>query len=163
MPKTRITDFFQSVNNSRIKTAKVVPILYSLYFDGGSRGNPGYGAAGYTILKNEIEIASGAVPLSQCTNNEAEYMGLINGLMLARNMNIDAINVYGDSLLVINQVIGKWKCNAANLKPLLISARNLVNRFEHIQMEHIPREKNSRADLLANEAMDATNMSTLTS
>jgi ribonuclease HI len=39
-----------------------------------------------------------------CTNNEAEYEALIQGMMLAQEMKIENLNVTGDSELVINQV-----------------------------------------------------------
>ena len=134
--------------------SKIVQVTHSLYFDGGSRGNPGPSGAGYVIYKDHLELLYGDYPNGIGTNNEAEYRGIIEGMKAAVEHNITNINIYGDSLLVINQILGKWKCKAKNLMPLLIEARDLVRKFERITIQHIPREKNTRADELSNVAMD---------
>ena len=149
----KITRFFGKTVVIPSKT-KIVPITHKLYFDGGSRGNPGQSGCGYTIYLNNDEIAIGSHPLGYGTNNEAEYQGLLYGLRAAKNNNIKNIAVYGDSLLVINQVEGKWQCKAKNLVGYLTEARNLIRDFDRIILYHIPREKNKRADELANDAMD---------
>jgi ribonuclease HI len=78
---------------------------YSLYFDGGSRGNPGLSGCG-AILYNESQdcIWSGGKYLGSQTNNVAEYNGLIMGLEAAADLGTAALEIRGDSRLVINQV-----------------------------------------------------------
>lgn len=153
----KITEFFGKTVVIPSKT-KIVPITHKLYFDGGSRGNPGPSGCGYAIYVNNVEIDSGSHSLGYGTNNEAEYQGLLYGLRAAKNLNIKNIVIYGDSLLVINQVEGKWQCNAKNLVGYLTEARNLIRDFDRILLYHIPREKNKRADELANAAMDEFEM-----
>ena len=151
--KKKITEFFGKTVVIPSKN-KIVPITQKLYFDGGSRGNPGPSGCGYALFTNDNEIASGSHALGFGTNNEAEYQGLIYGLREAKNLNIKDIIVYGDSLLVINQIQGKWQCRAKNLLIHLTEARNLIRHFNKIILQHIPREMNKRADQLANNAMD---------
>jgi len=125
-----------------------------MYFDGGSRGNPGNGGGGAVIYKNNIEYLSVAKNQGFCTNNFAEYNGLVCGIKLASDAGIANITVYGDSLLVINQVNGIWKCKALTLKPILIDIVKTIKLFNRITLHHVPRKQNKRADELANQAMD---------
>ena len=41
-----------------------------------------------------------------------------------------------------------------NIKPLFAELMNLVKEFKNISFIHIPRAENSKADALANEAID---------
>lgn len=92
---------------------------YTLMFDGGSRGNPGICGSGFVIYNGESEVWQGYKKVSEKnTNNYAEYMGVILGLAFAIDKKIEYLHVKGDSLLVINQLLGKWKVNSNNLKPL---------------------------------------------
>lgn len=128
---------------------------YTLYFDGGSRGNPGPGGAGYALFKDGIEISSDSMPLGICTNNFAEYTALILGLQKAVEYHqIQTLIIRGDSLLVIKHCQGQWKIKSPNLKPLYDIATNLLKRVNTAKLEHIKREFNKRADQLANEGID---------
>jgi ribonuclease HI len=126
-----------------------------LKFDGGSRGNPGIAGAGAVIYKNDIEIACIIIGLDEpSTNNQAEYTGLIEGLKLSLECGYKNIVAYGDSLLIVNHVTRVWKCKSPLLKPLLEEATNIIKQFDSFEIRHIYRKDNSRADELANEAMD---------
>ncbi|BBY35206.1 bifunctional RNase H/acid phosphatase [Mycolicibacter minnesotensis] len=125
--------------------------------DGGSRGNPGpagYGAvvwsADRTSLLGEVNEAIGIA-----TNNVAEYRGLIAGLTEAGRLGAAEVGVFMDSKLVVEQVAGRWKVKHPDLIPLHRQARELAAQFDHVRYTWIPREKNSHADRLANQAMDA--------
>lgn len=125
-----------------------------MYFDGCSKGNPGLAGAGAIIYTNLEESWSGSSFVgTHSTNNEAEYAGLILGLEKALDMNIKTLFVNGDSQLVINQMIGKYKCNSSNLLPLYQNAKKLEESFERIEYKHILRNFNHRADELANIAI----------
>lgn len=127
---------------------------YQLYFDGGSRGNPGPGGCGYCILKDNFVVFEGKNGLGACTNNYAEYKGLHNGIALALEKNITRLEIYGDSLLVINQMNRTWACRHAVLRIIFDNVNAQAKKFEHITFHHVPRAKNTIADSLANEAMD---------
>jgi ribonuclease HI len=126
-------------------------IKYKLQFDGCSKGNPGLSGAGYVIYENETEIFAQAVFVGNSkTNNYAEYMGLIEGLKKAIELNITDLFVEGDSMLVIKQMKGDYKVSSESLKILHAMARDLELKFEIISYNHIYREKNTRADYLSN-------------
>ena len=89
------------------------------------------------------------------TNNYAEYYGLIYGLIGAKQLQIKNLRVEGDSKIIINQLTGKFKVNSQKLKPLFDKAKKQFQFFENIELSHIYRDKNKRADKLANIAMDS--------
>ena len=140
-------------NNSQ--EAKIFPeIEYRLQFDGCSKKNPGLSGAGAVIYKYSKEIWSGDLFVgTNATNNYAEYSGLIIGLEKAIELNIKTLHVEGDSLLVINQMTGKYKCNSPNLTELYNKAKELSAKFDSINFVHIFRNKNARADELSNQAV----------
>jgi ribonuclease HI len=133
-----------------------IPILR---FDGGSRGNPGRAGCGFVILtskSNDTPICYDYKYLgNEETNNYAEYNGLIMGLEDTIKHNIKNIIIEGDSLLVINHLLGKWKVKSENLKPLYEKASTLLKQFDNYTLNHIPRSHNKKADKLANNAMDS--------
>ena len=129
-------------------------IEYKLQFDGCSKNNPGLAGAGAVIYKNGIEIwADHLFVGTNNTNNYAEYSGLLFGLEKAIELNIKALYIEGDSLLVINQMTGKYKCNSPNLIDQHNKAKELASKFESINFVHIFRNKNVRADELSNDAV----------
>lgn len=130
---------------------------YSLYFDGASRGNPGLAGAGVVLISSsnkEIKEEKSVFLGDKITNNQAEYYALIEGLILAISKSIKKLKVYGDSLLVINQLRGEWVCRSPNLIPLFSSAIELLKDFDEIVFIHIPRNQNTLADACANRAID---------
>ena len=140
---------------SKQEEAKIFPeIEYRLQFDGCSKKNPGLAGAGAVIYKYSKEIWSGDLFVgTNATNNYAEYSGLIIGLEKAVELNIKTLHVEGDSLLVINQMTGKYKCNSPNLIDQHNKAKELASKFESINFVHIFRNKNVRADVLSNKAV----------
>jgi broad specificity phosphatase PhoE/ribonuclease HI len=125
--------------------------------DGGSRGNPGpagYGAVVFSADRTSV-LAESKQAIGWATNNVAEYRGLIAGLAEAAAAGATDVAVSMDSKLVVEQMSGRWKVKHPDLIELNREARELAGRFEHISYRWIPREKNSHADRLANEAMDA--------
>ena len=129
-------------------------IEYKLQFDGCSKNNPGLAGAGAVIYKNGIEIwADHLFVGTNNTNNYAEYSGLIFGLEKAIELNIKALYIEGDSLLVINQMTGKYKCNSPNLIEIHKKTKELIPNFHDIMFVHIFRNKNVRADELSNNAI----------
>jgi len=124
-------------------------------FDGGSRGNPGICGCGFVIYMNNNIIAEDYCVVSENnTNNYAEYMALILGLIKANELGITNLLIKGDSKLVINQVTGKFKVKSDNLINLYIEAKKLLINFNYVAFEHIKRNLNKVADKLANKAMD---------
>jgi len=128
---------------------------YTLMFDGGSRGNPGVCGSGYVIYNNDTPVWQGCKKVSENnTNNYAEYMALILGLEIAVKNKIIHLHIKGDSLLVVNQLLGKWKVSSETIKPLYLKAKELISNIKVVTIRHVKRELNKVADKLANKAMD---------
>lgn len=133
---------------------------FTIYGDGGSRGNPGPAGSG-AIIRNEAGETVGTVSefLGTTTNNVAEYTAILRALELLAGMlegkAKDAeVHVCMDSMLVIRQMKGEWKIKHPNMKPLAARVSELVRQFGSVTFEHVYREHNKDADRLANEAMD---------
>ena len=125
-----------------------------LYFDGGSRGNPGPAAVGWVIVTDDGITAEGSERIGRATNNQAEYEALVRGLEAAADCGFDELHVRGDSQLVVRQVRGEWDTNNPQLREKRVRVRELLDRFEEWSIDHVPREINDRADELVNQALD---------
>jgi broad specificity phosphatase PhoE/ribonuclease HI len=125
--------------------------------DGGSRGNPGPAGYGAVVWSADraVLLAERKESIGTATNNVAEYRGLIAGLEAAADVGATEVVVAMDSKLVVEQMTGRWRVKHADMIPLNEKARSLAAEFDHVSYGWIPREKNSHADRLANEAMDA--------
>lgn len=135
---------------------------FTLYADGGSRGNPGPAGAGAVVFdhlgKRVVEVAD---YLGIATNNIAEYEAVMRGLRaLAAEYPADLIKstpliIRMDSKLVIEQLKGGYKVKHPNLIPRHLEVKNILARsFGEVAFEHVYRENNTDADALANQAMD---------
>ena len=127
----------------------------SLYCDGASRGNPGPSGAGVVILdKNGEEIFELSRFLGHGTNNEAEYRALIRGLTAAADIGIKGLQIFLDSELVVNQLLGTYKVRNPRLRQLFEEAMSRLRLFDEYAIFHVGRDLNQEADRLANEAID---------
>lgn len=130
--------------------------------DGGSRGNPGPAGSGAVVINADtgevlLEIAKF---IGVATNNVAEYLALKAGLEGAIGLNPAArFLVRMDSKLVIEQMSGTWKIKHPDMIQLAAEVQKLARGLD-IKWMWIPREENSRADALANKAMDESADST---
>lgn len=88
------------------------------------------------------------------TNNVAEYTALLEGLKKAISEKISNIKVKADSELMVKQMRGQYKVKNEALKSLWIKAQEVSKKFDSFSIEHVRREQNSRADELANLALD---------
>jgi ribonuclease H / adenosylcobalamin/alpha-ribazole phosphatase len=126
--------------------------------DGGSRGNPGpagYGALVRDPLTGEV-LAELWDSLGSTTNNVAEYSGLVAGLRAAAEFAPGAdVEVRMDSKLVVEQMSGRWQIKDPNLRSLARSAQDQARQLGRVSYVWVPRDRNTRADRLANQAMDA--------
>ena len=92
-----------------------------IYSDGGARGNPGPAAIGAIVLDPSTSpptrLATVSERIGSTTNNVAEYQALIAGLEAAREFPSRSRHVRADSMLVIEQLKGKWKVKQDHLRP----------------------------------------------
>ncbi len=123
---------------------------YLLVFDGGSRGNPGWGYGSYVIVRvpdgrrqlKRLELGDGY------TNNEAEYDTLIAALhdliqrieKAGRRPDEFTVEIRGDSALVISQLQGKWKAKELRMRERRDRCLHLLQRFGGVELKTQPRE-----------------------
>jgi len=126
-----------------------------LYVDGAASGNPGPAGAAAIVKDAEGDtLLEKARAFGPATNNVAEYQGLLLGLELAAQLKPNILTIRSDSELLVRQVAGQYKVRAPHLKPLLREARRLLAPFETVEIEHIPRTRNTEADKLARKALE---------
>lgn len=125
------------------------------YCDGGSRGNPGPAGFGVYIQGAQGEaVGELSEYLGKKTNNFAEYSGLLAALDFAIEKGYPRLKVVSDSELMVKQIKGQYRVNSPELRPLYDEAKRRIGKLEGFQIQHVLREKNQRADRLANLAMD---------
>lgn len=99
-------------------------------------------------------LATVSEALGVQTNNVAEYVGLLRALELAKELGAEEVDLLLDSLLVVEQVHGRWRVKDAKLIPLRAEAVARLGGFRRWSARHVPRAQNRAADALANEALD---------
>ena len=126
-----------------------------IHTDGGSRGNPGPSAYAFVIVMPDgMKVVEGGGKLGTTTNNIAEYQGLRHALLKAKSLGLKSLRVHSDSELMIKQLKGVYKVKADNLLVLYTEIQTLLRGFEAVQLLHVLREKNARADELCNLVLD---------
>lgn len=129
-----------------------------VYCDGGSRGNPGPAGIGVIVLDPSTNppetLATVSEAIGIATNNVAEYRALIAGLEAATLVSRGAVEVRADSQLMIRQLQGAYRVRHPGLRPLWERAQQLLLLFESVTLTHVPREENTVADALVNDALD---------
>lgn len=128
---------------------------YSIFSDGGARGNPGPAGIGAVISDDSGNLlAEISEYIGNGTNNQAEYKALIAALAKASEMRLERVTCHLDSELVVKQLRGEYKIREAGLQLLANEVLKLIKDFESVRFKHVPREKNRLADRLVNEALD---------
>ena len=126
-----------------------------LYVDGASSGNPG--PAGVAAILKDAEgttLLEKARAFGPATNNVAEYQAVILGLELAATLRPGVLTIRSDSELLVRQLAGQYKVKAPGLRPLYQEVRRLLAPFRSVEIEHIPRTRNTEADKLARKALE---------
>jgi pterin-4a-carbinolamine dehydratase len=102
-----------------------------VFADGGSRGNPGPSSSGFVILNMEDKIlVDRGVYLGITTNNQAEYTALKLALEECIKMNVREVQVYMDSMLVVNQMNGLFKIKNRELWPIHGAIKQLADNLK---------------------------------
>jgi ribonuclease HI len=131
---------------------------YTIHTDGGSRGNPGPGAVGACILRDNQVVHEISQFIGVTTNNEAEYQALLTSIeWLSRNKHdVTSVTWKLDSKLVIEQVNRNWKIKEPRLR---VYAEQCWSGLSQLSLPYsivyVPRAENSCADALVNQALDA--------
>jgi len=124
--------------------------------DGGARGNPGPGAIGIIVRKNNQILKKYSARIGRATNNVAEYKALIKALELAQKYTKTELTCILDSELVTRQLTGKYKVKKPKLKLLFSKAKKLEKKFKKIRYRQVSRYNKFQRipDALLNEKLD---------
>ncbi len=137
----------ESATGRRRTAQTVAGSDFTIVFDGGSLGNPGKGYGSYQIVDSGGVVAEQSLKFGDnITNNQAEFMTLIKAMedLRARqggNAARTRVAIRGDSQLVINTIMGKWKARHPGLIPLHQQAVSLLREFGRTDIKWQPRAK----------------------
>ena len=123
------------------------------YIDGASKGNPGPAGIGFSIEKEGVVLEDYDEYIGEATNNIAEYRALIAAMKRIKTLGAKNVMIFSDSELVVRQINGLYKVKNPGLRPLHAEAIKISRLFEYFRINHVPRDRNSRADGLANKAI----------
>ncbi len=131
------------------------PKHLKIHTDGAARGNPGpAGAAAILYDPSGARVAEVARFLGMATNNVAEYRALLLGLVRARELGAESVEVVTDSELLAKQWSGEYRVKSEVLKPLYEEAKECARSFERVEVRHVRRGSNTEADAAANRVID---------
>lgn len=132
---------------------------YTIYTDGGSRGNPGPAAIGIVIKDGVNEVWSTGEVIGKTTNNIAEYTAVLRALKHLQDSpppNLTTASFFLDSLLVVEQLNGRYKIKNSGLLPFFTQIQTLRQSLGiPTFFSYVPRAKNAQADGLVNQALDS--------
>jgi ribonuclease HI len=128
-----------------------------MYFDGSFK--LGGGGAGVLLISSRGEQLKYVFQiLLEVSNNEAEYEALLHGLRLAVSLGIKRLLVYGDSLLVVQQVNNEWDINKDTMDAYVIEIRKVEKKFSGLEIHHVVCDNNVGADVLSKLGFDRANI-----
>jgi ribonuclease HI len=131
---------------------------FRAHIDGAARGNPGPAGAGVYVeaeAEENLPAEEHFEALGRTTNNVAEYRALLLALRRAQERGASDVAIRSDSLLLVEQMRGRYKVKAAHLQPLFAEALVRAKTFPRFSIQHVRREQNVEADRLANLGADA--------
>lgn len=145
-------------------------MLIEAWFDGAAWPNPGHASCGAVVKEDgKIIYSHSEYTGDNLSNNCSEYHGLILVLEFFLTKGIQEAIIYGDSLLVVNQMLGKWKVGKPTkggvFKPKLYlsfykKAKELQKKLPNLNYQWIPREQNTEADALSTIPLVGLNLNT---
>jgi ribonuclease HI len=127
---------------------------WKVWIDGASRGNPGDAAYAVVIQRPSLPDYEECDRLGMTTNNVAEYSALLRALERAEQLGGRRLAIFSDSELLVKQMNGEYRVKNEELKELHTQATARVARFDRVDLTHVRRDQNARADALCNAALD---------
>jgi ribonuclease HI len=128
---------------------------WQLFIDGASRNNPGLAGVGIFLLRNDEPVYKQGFFVGIKTNNQAEYLALLLGIIILKNYarGNDIVLINSDSELLVKQIKGEYRVKDQELQKLYRVALTLLHAISY-DIGHVLREKNKVADALANAGID---------
>ena len=146
-----IPDSEEGSNTRQIREEQIREGIPWAYFDGASQNNTA--GAGMIIHLSKTKSLKASVGLGTGTNNYAELSALKLLLCWLIHRHILTVQIFGDSLSVVNWVNGKSRCHSYMLRPLLEEIMSLKSSFNVFSIGHIYRERNDTTDTLSKEGL----------
>jgi ribonuclease HI len=142
-----LADFIVEWTDTQFPPPQIQAECWTLYFDGSVMKT---GAGAVLLFVSPLgEHMRYAVRLHfPASNNMAEHEALLCGLKIAIETGIKRLDVQGDSLLVIDQVMKKASCHDDKMEAYCKAVRALEDKFYGIELNHVPRRYNEEADEL---------------
>jgi ribonuclease HI len=124
--------------------------VWTMYFDGCKRIQ-GTGA-GVVLISPQGEKLKYVLRMSfpQASNNEAEYEALLHGMKMAKACGANRLKIFGDSNLVVQQVMNRCDTMNDNMMAYKNLYHYLEGTFDGCEVSHVSRNNNEEADNLAN-------------
>ncbi|XP_025675426.1 uncharacterized protein [Arachis hypogaea] len=140
-----MADFLVEVTGNPPET---ISIRWRLHVDGAS--NQTSGGAGIILESPTGVVYEQSVKFEfPVSNNQAEYEALLGDLVLAREVRATRVEVCSDSQVVTSQSNGTYQVRDSLLQKYLEKVKKLSEEFDEVTVQHVPRERNTRADLLS--------------
>jgi ribonuclease HI len=121
-----------------------------MYFNGSKRIQ-GAGA-GVVLISPQGDKLKYVLRMSfpQASNNEAEYEALLHGMKMAKACGATRLKIFGDSNLVVQQVMNKCDAISDKMTAYMNLYYYLEGTFDGCEVSHVSRASNEEADNLAN-------------
>ncbi|XP_016185798.1 uncharacterized protein LOC107627482 [Arachis ipaensis] len=140
-----MADFLVEVTGN---PTKETDMQWKLHVDGAS--NQTSGGAGIILESPARVVYEQSVKFEfPISNNQVEYEALLGGLVLAQEVGAKRLEVCSESQVVTSQVNGSYQARDSLLQKYLERVKELSKQFEEVTVQHVPRERNTRADLLS--------------
>jgi ribonuclease HI len=143
-----ITNHTVGLNNDACMV-EVTP--WKLFFD-GSVCSKGWGVGCVMVSPHGMQYELSVRLEFMCTNNPAEYEGLLHGLEFLRDMGVTVVEALGDSKLVVQQINGESQCLDGALNCYRDKCLDIIRTLEAFHISHISREENRKTNELVQQA-----------
>ena len=137
-----------------LKDNKTENITPKLFVDGAADLHSKTAGIGGVVYINDLEVAKFSEPLFDKTNNESEYLALLNGVKVVLDLGYVSVDIYSDSELIVKQLIGEYKIKNDRMKKLNNEVNSYLIKLSDWSINHVRREKNMRADQLSKIGME---------
>jgi ribonuclease HI len=143
-----LVDFIAEWTDLDVRGIGDLPDHLVMYFY-GSYSLKGTGA-GVVLIPPEGDMLKYAIQIEfSATNNIAEYVGLVTGLRLAKELSIRRLLIQGDFRLMAKQVQKEYGCNNDKMTDYLAEVQRMEKLFDGFEVRYVPRLDNRDVNHLA--------------
>ena len=123
----------------------------TIFFDGAAAKD--VGGAGFVIWLNELHLLAFKLGCGRSTNTRAELLALWASLWVAKDIGLPYLHIFGDSSVIIKWANMESALDMVNLEAWCHNTRILISSFMSVDLSHVYREHNRRADILSKEGL----------